>query len=149
MVNKVTLIGNLGADPESRTTPSGTTITNIRLATTSRRKDRDGNWTDVTDWHRVVCFGRTGENVARYLKKGSKAYVDGRISYSKYTDRDGNERWSTDIIANDVRFLDSRGGGGGGDVTSNDYPSTDSGDTTGGYQAGGTPQGAADDDIPF
>ena len=144
MVNKVTLIGNLGADPEVRTTQGGTVIGNLRLATTTRRKDRDGNWTDHTDWHRVTCFGNMAENVSKYQKKGNRLYVDGRISYSKYTDRDGNERWSTDIIANEIKFLDRRdanlgGGGGASDNNSDGQAAYNPGPTSGG----------SDDDIPF
>ena len=138
MVNKVTLIGNLGADPELRTTQSGTSVAKLRLATTTRRKDRDGNWNDHTDWHRVTCFGKTAENIAKFQKKGNRIFVEGRIEYSQYKDRDGNERWSTDIIALDIQWLDRRdanlGGGGGGGQ--------------GGYNPGPT-AGGSDDDIPF
>lgn len=112
-VNKVILIGNLGADPETRTTPSGTQVANLRLATTERRKDRDGNWTDHTEWHRVVCFGKTAENVSRFLRKGRQIYVEGRLRTNKWQDRDGNDRWTTEVIADQVRFLGSRDGGGG------------------------------------
>lgn len=135
-VNKATLIGRLGADPESRTSQSGTMIVNLRLATDDRQKTRDGQWETVTDWHRVVCFGRTAENVARFCKKGKQLYVEGRIKTRKWQDKDGRDVWTTEIVADDVRFL----GGGERD-----------GGTQGGssgYSGGGT-QGGADDDVPF
>jgi single-strand DNA-binding protein len=110
MVNRVILLGNLGADPETRTTQSGTAVTSLRVATSERRKDKDGQWSDHTEWHRVTCFGKTAENAAKYLSKGRQVYVDGKISTTKYTDKDGVDRWSTDIIANDLKFI---GGGAG------------------------------------
>ncbi len=124
-VNKAILIGNLGQDPELRTTGGGTPVCTLRLATTERRKDRDGNWNDHTEWHSVVVFGRTAENVARYCRKGKQIFVEGRIQTRKWQDRDGKDRWSTEVVANDVRFL---GGGGGGD---------NRGDGGGGYSGGG------------
>ena len=121
-VNKVMLIGNLGADPENRSTASGTSVTNLRLATTERRKDASGEWSDHTEWHRVVCFGKTAENVSQYLSKGRQIFVEGRLRTNKWQDRDGNDRWTTEVIADQIRFLgtrassdhkqDSRKGGG-------------------------------------
>jgi single-strand DNA-binding protein len=113
-VNKAILIGNLGQDPEMRTTGSGTTVANLRVATTDRRKDRDGNWTDHTEWHSVVVFGRTAENVGRFCKKGKQVFIEGRIQTRKWQDREGRDRWSTEIVADNVRFLGGRGDGGGG-----------------------------------
>ena len=112
-VNKVILVGNLGADPESRTTQSGSTVANLRIATTERAKDRDGNWADHTEWHRVACFGRTAENVARFCRKGKQVYIEGKIRTRKWQDRDGNDRWSTEVIADQIRFLGGRGDGAG------------------------------------
>lgn len=135
-VNKATLIGRLGADPESRTSQSGTMIVNLRLATDDRQKTRDGQWETVTDWHRVVCFGRTAENVARFCKKGKQLYVEGRIKTRKWQDKEGRDVWTTEIVADDVRFLgggERDGGAQGG---------------SGGY-SGGSTHGGADDDIPF
>jgi len=125
MVNKVILIGNLGQDPEMRSTASGTAVANLRLATADRRKDRDGNWTDHTEWHTIVAFGRTAENVAQYCRKGKQLFVEGRLQTRKWQDRDGRDRYSTEIVADNVRFLGGRGesagygapspmGGGGG-----------------------------------
>ncbi len=111
-VNKAILIGNLGQDPELRTTANGTAITKLRIATNERRRDRDGNWSDHTEWHRVVVFGRQAENVAQYLSKGRQIYVEGRIQTQKWQDRNGQDRWTTEIIADNIRFL----GGGGSQV---------------------------------
>ena len=118
-VNKAILVGNLGQDPETRTTGSGVSVCNLRIATTDRRKDRDGNWNDHTEWHNVVVFGRTADNVARFCRKGKQIYVEGRIQTRKWQDRDGRDRYTTEIVADNVRFLNgggdgNQGGGGGG-----------------------------------
>ena len=110
-VNKAILVGNLGRDPELRTTQSGTTVANLRLATTERRKDRDGNWNDHTEWHRVVCFGRTAENVGDHVQKGKLLYVEGRLQNRNFKDRDGNDRWTTEVVADRVLFLGAGDGG--------------------------------------
>ena len=112
-INKVILVGNLGTDPESRFTQGGMAITRISLATTSVRKDRDGNSQEKTEWHRVVFFGKLGEIAAEYLRKGSQVYVEGRISYSEHTGDDGQKRYYTDIIADEMQMLGGRGEGGG------------------------------------
>lgn len=109
MVNKVLLIGNLGADPELRNTAGGTAVCTLRLATTERRKDASGDWTDHTEWHSVVCWGKTAENVARYMRKGGQVYVEGRLQTRKWQDRDGNDRYSTEVVAENIRFLGGRG----------------------------------------
>ena len=144
-VNKVILVGNLGADPESRSTQSGSTVANLRIATTERAKDRDGNWTDHTEWHRVACFGRTAENVARFCRKGKQVYIEGKIRTRKWQDRDGNDRWSTEVIADQVRFLGGRGDGAGSFDSAG--PSTSSPPSGYGGNSGGG--GDIDDDIPF
>lgn len=115
-VNKVILIGNLGKDPETRTTTSGGMVATLRLATSERRKI-DGEWGDHTEWHSVSCFGKTAENVARFLSKGRQIYVEGRLQTRKWTDKEGRDRWSTEVIANQISFL---GGGGGGDEVRRD-----------------------------
>ena len=117
MINKVTLIGNLGRDPEVRTTGAGMAIGNLRLATTERVKDREGNWTDHTEWHTVVCFGRTAENVAKYLTKGRQVYIEGKLRTREWQDKEGAKRISTEIVADDVRFIGGREGGAGGVVS--------------------------------
>ncbi len=114
MVNKVILIGNLGQDPEIRTTGGGSSVCNLRIATTTRRKDQSGQWNDQTEWHSVVCFGRTADNVANFMRKGRQIYIEGRLQTRKWQDREGKDRWSTEVVADNVKFLGSRDGGGGG-----------------------------------
>ncbi|MGH8031084.1 MAG: single-stranded DNA-binding protein [Luteimonas sp.] len=113
-INKVILVGNLGNDPETKYTQGGMAITKISLATTSVRKDKDGNSQENTQWHRVTFFGKLGEIAGEYLRKGSQCYVEGEIRYDKYTGSDGVEKYSTDIIANEMQMLGGRGEGGGG-----------------------------------
>jgi len=116
-INKVILVGNLGNDPDVKYTQGGMAVTRISLATTSVRKDRDGNTQERTEWHRVVFFGKLGEIAGEYLRKGSQVYVEGSIRYDKYTGQDGVEKYSTDIIADEMQMLGGRGGGdasGGG-----------------------------------
>ena len=174
-VNKVILIGNLGADPEVRATASGSRVANLRIATTERRRDREGNWSDHTEWHRVVCFGKTAENVERFLSKGRQVYIEGRLQTRKWTDQDGRDRYNTEVVADQVRFLgrrgDDAGGGGGGGSSYGGGGSSNSGggsssgggggggssyDSGGGSSAGGGAAGGGgggstppDDDIPF
>ena len=123
-VNKVILVGNCGRDPEIRYLPSGGAVANISIATTSRRKDRNsGEFIEETQWHRVTFFERLAEIVGEYVKKGTQVYVEGRLTYRKYTDKDGIEKTATDIIASEMQLLGGRqgmggpsdeGGGGGG-----------------------------------
>ncbi len=159
MLNKVILIGNLGADPEIRYMPNGGSVANISLATTRRWKDRQsGERRDATEWHRVVFFNRLAEIAGEYLKKGTQIYVEGRIQTRKWQDQNGQDRYSTEIIAEQMQMLGSRSGG-----TANF-----SADQQGGYsspsqqqapayhapQEGGAPAAPPvyddfDDDIPF
>ncbi len=112
-LNKVMLIGNLGADPEIRYTQNGGAVANIRLATAESWRDKDsGEQQERTEWHRVVMFGRLGEIAGEYLRKGSQVYVEGRIQTRKWQDRDGNDRYTTEVVANEMQMLGSRGGGG-------------------------------------
>jgi len=116
-INKVILVGNLGNDPEVKYTQGGMAVTRISLATTSARKDRDGNTQERTEWHRVVFFGKLGEIAGEYLRKGRQVYIEGSIRYDKYTGQDGVEKYSTDIVANEMQMLGGRDGdsaGGGG-----------------------------------
>lgn len=162
-VNKVILVGNLGNDPDTKYTQAGMAITRISLATTSVRKDRDGNQQERTEWHRVVFFGKLGEIAGEYLRKGSQVYVEGEIRYDKYTGQDGVEKYSTDIVANEMQMLGGRGEGGGGGMGGGDRPQRSAPPR---QQGGGQdyaprrPQPApqqsappaddfADDDIPF
>ena len=153
-VNKVILIGNLGADPEVRYTTSGGAVANLRLATTDQWRDKQtGENREQTEWHRVVMFGRLGEIAGEYLKKGSKVYVEGAIRTRKWQDRDGNDRYTTEIVANEMQMLDSRGEGGGG-FGGGDRGSF-GGEERGGGGGGGRGESRGggldepDDDIPF
>ena len=172
-VNKVILVGNLGNDPDVKYTQSGMAVTRVSLATTSVRNDRDGNKQERTEWHRVVFFGKLGEIAGEYLRKGSQVYVEGELRYDKYTGQDGVEKYSTDIVANEMQMLGGRGegGGGGGGYGGGERPQRQQAPRQqGGYgnqdQGGGygqrqqrqapAPQPApppmddfADDDIPF
>lgn len=112
-VNKVILVGNLGADPETRFMPSGDPICNLRLATTDSYKDKNsGERKETTEWHRVVMFNRLAEIAGQYLKKGSQVYIEGRIQTRKWTDKEGQERYSTEIVANEMKMLGRREGMG-------------------------------------
>jgi single-strand DNA-binding protein len=116
-INKVILIGNLGRDPETRYTQGGAAVTNLRIATAESWKDKQtGEQQERTEWHSVVCFARLGEIAGEYLRKGSKVYIEGRLQTRKWQDKEGNDRYSTEIVANDMQMLDSRGGGDSGDA---------------------------------
>ncbi len=120
-VNKVIIVGNLGRDPEVRYMPSGDAIANIAVATSYKSKDRNtGEQKETTEWHRISFFGRLAEIVAQYLKKGSSVYVEGRLQTRKYTDKDGIERYATDIVAENMQMLGGRQGMGGGDMPMDD-----------------------------
>lgn len=110
-VNKVILVGNLGNDPDVKYTQGGMAVCSLSVATTSVRKDRDGNTVERTEWHRVKAFGKLGELAGEYLAKGRQVYVEGSIRYDKFTGQDGVEKYFTDIVADELQFL----GGGGGD----------------------------------
>src|SRR5512147_2815709 len=118
-VNKVILLGNLGRDPETRYTTGGDAVTNLNLATTETWKDKSGEKQEKTEWHRVVLFGRQAEIAGEYLKKGRSVYIEGRLQTRKYTDKDGVEKYATEVVGDRMQLLGSRdggGGGGGGDV---------------------------------
>lgn len=152
-LNKVMLIGNLGADPEIRYTGSGSAVANVRLATAEAWRDREsGEQQERTEWHRVVFFSRLAEIVGEYLRKGSQIYVEGRLQTRKWQDRDGNDRYTTEIVANEMQMLGGRGGGSGA------APGDDSRGAPAPQQrsapaqaaaAGEAPMGDFDDDIPF
>jgi single-strand DNA-binding protein len=115
-INKVILVGNLGADPETRYTPSGTAITSIRIATSESWKDKQtGEQQERTEWHRVKFFGRLAEIAGEYLKKGGQVYIEGKLRTEEY-EKEGVKRWSTDIIADEMQMLGGRGGGAGGEA---------------------------------
>ena len=160
-VNKVILVGNLGADPESRSMPSGDEVVNLRVATSETWKDRDGNRQERTEWHRVAIFNQNLAKVAKnYLRKGSKVYLEGQIQTRKWTDKSGQERYSTEVVLQNFRgelvLLDSRDGGGGGrgGGYSEDFGGDDFGGGSGSTRTQSRPQPAAfdtdlDDDVPF
>ena len=153
-VNKVILIGNLGRDPETRYMPDGGAITNISIATTENWKDKNGEKQEKTEWHRVAFFGKLAEIAGEYLKKGSQVYVEGRLQTRKWQDKDGQDKYTTEIVANAMQMLGSRQGMGGGD-----RGGADMGEGGGGARpAASKPAGAAkpggkfddfEDDIPF
>lgn len=158
-VNKVILIGNLGADPETKFMPSGGAVTNIRLATSESWKDKNsGQMQERTEWHRVVFFNKLGEIAGEYLKKGSKVYVEGSLRTRKWQGQDGQDRYSTEIVADQMQMLDGRGdassGSGGGDDRGRDQgasasaPAQNQGQSSG-YSAPAPAADDFDDDIPF
>ncbi|CAN7778126.1 single-stranded DNA-binding protein [Cupriavidus necator] len=124
-VNKVILVGNLGADPEVRYLPSGDAVTNIRIATTDRYKDKQsGEMKEATEWHRISFFGKLAEIAGQYLKKGSSVYVEGRIRTRKWQDQSGQDKYSTEIVADQMQMLGSRQGGSTGDDDGYGQPSS-------------------------
>jgi single-strand DNA-binding protein len=147
-INKVILVGNLGADPESRTTPGGMTVTNIRVATTEKRKDRQsGDLVEETEWHRVVMFDKLAEIAREYLRKGSQVYIEGQIRTNKWQDKDGNDRYTTEIIGRDMQMLGGRPGAGapGG----GDYDESPRASPSRAPAGGGRKEEPFEDDIPF
>lgn len=152
-INKVILVGNLGADPETRFMPSGGSVTNIRLATSESWKDKQtGQPQERTEWHRVVFFNRLAEIAGEYLRKGSKVYVEGSLRTRKWQDQSGQDRYTTEIVANDMQMLDSRGGSGGSGGGDYDYPEAAGEQSTGrppSSAAAGASADPYDDDIPF
>src|SRR5689334_15553800 len=142
-VNKVILIGNLGQDPETKSLPSGSAVTNIRVATTEAWKDKQtGEKKEATEWHTVVFFDRLAEIAGQYLKKGSKVYIEGSLRTRKWQDKNGNDRYSTEVRANDMQMLDSKGGGGGGGSYERPRAETASASPV-------AEKSLEDDDIPF
>lgn len=159
-VNKVILIGNLGRDPELRHTANQTAVCTLNVATGERRKDASGNWVDHTEWHSVVTFGKTAENCAQYLEKGRQIFIEGRLQTQKWQDKEGKDRYRTEIVASTVQFL---GGKGAGPTVSKDSSSMQGGDSDAGaamlksLSSADSLSGTAaemevsfdDDDIPF
>ncbi|MBN3785690.1 single-stranded DNA-binding protein [Burkholderia sp. Ac-20353] len=163
-VNKVILVGNLGADPEVRYLPSGDAVANVRLATTDRYKDKaSGDFKEATEWHRVSFFGRLAEIVSEHLKKGSSIYVEGRIRTRKWQGQDGQDRYSTEIVADQMQMLGGRGGNAQGDGVEQESrhvpatsgraavprPAAQQQPSRAPVSSGGGGGFAEDDDIPF
>jgi single-strand DNA-binding protein len=140
-INKVIIVGNLGADPETRYMPSGSAVTNLSVAPSETWKDKQtGEQQERTEWHKVAMFNRLAEIAAEYLRKGSQVYIEGKLRTRKWQDRDGNDRWTTEIVADEMQMLGGRGGGGSAPMSSDRGSS------------GGPPEGPPDDfedDIPF
>jgi single-strand DNA-binding protein len=154
-VNKVILVGNLGADPETRSMPSGMTVTNIRIATSESWKDKaSGAQQERTEWHNIALFGRLGEIAAEYLRKGSQVFVEGKLRTRKWQDKQGNDRFTTEIIADNMQMLGGRAGGAGAmsggaerSAGSSPPPRDDYDQSPAPTPAGGKED--FDDDIPF
>ena len=141
MVNKVILVGNLGRDPELRTTPNGQAVAKFSIATNRRWKDRDGNRQEQTEWHNIVVWGRQAEVAGQYLNKGKQIYLEGRLQTSSWDDREtGVKKYRTEIICENFTMLGGRDSSGGGAPQGGGQPA---------YDDGGFDAGAADDDIPF
>lgn len=163
-VNKAIVMGNLGADPELRYTQGGAAVCNLRVATNERWRDKDGAQQERTEWHAIVVFGKQAENCEKYLKKGRSVFVEGRIQTRDWEDKDGNKRYTTEIVAQTVQFLSgggdyddgggySGGGGGGGSYSGGGGGGRSSGGGGGRSSGGGGnnnyDQSFDDDDIPF
>ena len=144
-VNKVILVGNLGNDPEMRHTPSGAGVCEFRLATNESWNDKNGQRQERTEWHRIVVWGRKAEVCSKYLSKGRQVFVEGRLRTRSWEDKEGNKRYTTEIVANDVQFLGGGGGGGGGRGSAS--PEGGAGGEEPPADFGGF--GGQDDDIPF
>jgi single-strand DNA-binding protein len=151
-VNKVILVGNLGRDPETRYTTGGEAVTNISIATTDTWKDKSGEKQERTEWHRVAFFGKLAEIAGEYLKKGSQVYVEGRLQTRKWQDKEGQDKYTTEIIADRMQMLGSRTGSGGGDAPER-ATSTAGASASATSRSGGAPAKKnvddLDDDIPF
>jgi single-strand DNA-binding protein len=151
-VNKVILIGNLGRDPETRYMPDGGAVTNISIATTETWKDKAGEKQEKTEWHRVAFFGKLAEIAGEYLKKGSQVYVEGRLQTRKWQDKDGADKYTTEIVADRMQMLGSRAGMGGGAGAEREAPDRDGAAKPAGKPAAKAAGGKFDDfedDIPF
>jgi single-strand DNA-binding protein len=155
-VNKVILLGNVGKDPEIRSTPGGTMVANLTLATSDRQKDAQGNYQDRTEWHNLVAFTRTAEIIRDYVKKGSKLYVEGKIQTRSWDDKEsGQKRYRTEIIINDLSLLSGRDEGGSGGYSKSASSASSSasfdqrGPSSGGPDEYSQAAEISDDDIPF
>lgn len=145
MINKAIIIGNLGADPELRTTSGGQSVCELRVATNERFKAKDGEWQERTEWHRIILWGRDAENASKFLAKGRRVYVEGRIQTREWTTQQGEKRYTTEIVAQAIKFLDSREGGGGGGGRWQGPPPPEDGDAPAESNDGSF----SDDEIPF
>jgi len=150
--NKITIIGNLGRDPELRYTPQGTAVCDFSVAVNDRKRDKAGEWQDVTTWFKITFWGKQAENASKYLTKGKPIYVEGRLQTEEWTDRDGNNRFTLAIQGSDMHFLgESRGEGGDQQQSSESSYSSSSSSSSNNDFTGQTASASAanDDDIPF
>jgi single-strand DNA-binding protein len=147
-VNKAIIIGNLGKDPEMRYMPSGDAICNFSLATTDSWKDKNGEKQEKTEWHRISMFGKLAEIAGEYLKKGSQVYVEGRIQTRKWTNKEGQDQYTTEIVADKMQMLGGRSGGGGNSFEVVEKPSSSAGSAKQAAKGGGDFDNF-EDDIPF
>ena len=161
-INKVIIVGNLGGDPETRYMPSGSAVTNLTVATNESWKDKQtGEQKDRTEWHKVAMFNRLAEVAAEYLRKGSQVYIEGKLRTRKWQDKNGQDRWTTEIIADEMQMLGGRGGGGGSapmNSSSDSAPTHSSSDSAPTHSSSNSAPSSAppqpgpddyDDDIPF
>ena len=149
-VNKVILVGNLGQDPETRAMPSGKAVTNVRIATSDSWRDKQtGEQKEQTEWHTVVFFDRLAEIAAEYLRKGSQVYIEGRLRTRKWQDKSGNDRYTTEIVANEMQMLGSRAGGAGGEMSRESARSAPRAARDTGEAPATARADELDDDIPF
>jgi single-strand DNA-binding protein len=152
-VNKVILVGNLGKDPETRYMPSGSAVTNLRIATTEAWKDKQsGEQQERTEWHAVAMFGRLAEIAAEYLRKGSQVYIEGKLRTRKWQDKEGKDRYTTEIVADEMQMLGSKGGGasaGAAAAAGGGAAAASGGGGRAAVNDNGGPPGDFDDDIPF
>jgi single-strand DNA-binding protein len=157
-VNKVILIGNLGKDPETRYMPSGSAVTNLTLATSESWKDKQsGEQQERTEWHKIAMFGRLAEIAAEYLRKGSQVYIEGKLRTRKWQDKEGKDRWTTEIVADEMHMLGGKGGGvsagagamGAGAAAGGGNGGSGSGGGRAAVNDSGAPPSDFDDDIPF
>lgn len=144
-LNKVLLLGNLGQQPEIKKTTSGMSVCTLSIATNDRRKDDAGSWQNIVEWHNVVTFGSTAENCAKYLNKGSSVLVEGKIQTRKWQDKEGNNRYTTEIIANNVQFIGAKGSSAS--IIREDMDGFESSNYD--YKDSSPKLGLTDDDIPF
>ncbi len=153
-VNKVILVGNLGKDPETRDMPSGSAVTHLTLATSESWKDKQtGDQQERTEWHKIAMFGRLAEIAAEYLRKGSQVYIEVKLRTRKWQDKEGKDRWTTEIVADEMQMLGGKGGGAsagaGGGAMSGGAAAGGSGGGRAAVNDSGAPPGDFDDDIPF
>jgi len=146
-LNRVILLGNLGKDPEVRYTQGGTTVANLRIATNERRPDGNGGWQDATEWHAVVLFGKQADLAKQYLAKGRTVLIEGSLRTRQWQDKEGQKRWTTEIVAQNMRFVGGRGGAGGGAPT--ERPTEEQGAPVGADDLTDFGGSGDDSDIPF